>query len=102
MNKNKETLAQGYRTPKLDFKDLFKSILTLGFKQSNDVKEAAKTYLYIIEDKHIRILQENLHGKNEEIARKTLESHKERQAILSKGSFVEGPYVYHLDKETID
>lgn len=101
MVKNEGYTAQGYRMPKPIFKDLLIGILTLGFKGSSYEKEEAKTYLYIIEENQIRIIEEKLNGKNEEVARKILESIDEKEKIMSKRKFVEGAYIYYIDKETM-
>ncbi|OJF97081.1 hypothetical protein [Alkalibacterium sp. 20] len=100
MNK-KEIVAQGYRMPKLIFKDLLLSILTLGFKRPHYTKEEAKTFVYLFEDKRIRILEESLSWDRKDVDQKILTSDSEQGEILSKGKFTVGAYVYYLDKKMI-
>lgn len=101
MKNNKETIAEGYRIPKLVVKDLILSVLTLGFKRPKNVTEEAKTYQYIFNPDYISIVEEEINGEQVEVARKGFLSETERETILSKGKFKEGAYVYYLDKETV-
>ncbi|MFO8068536.1 MAG: hypothetical protein R6U02_00965 [Alkalibacterium sp.] len=100
MNK-KSYVAQGYRVPKLIVKDFILSILTLGFKRPHHIKEEAKTFVYLFEDKRIRIVEEDLSGDRREVDQKIVMSDREQEEILSKGKFAVGAYVYYLDKKMI-
>ncbi|WP_423190465.1 hypothetical protein ACO1PF_06265 [Alkalibacterium sp. f15] len=96
---NKENyVAKGYRVPRLMFKDFILSILTLGFKRPDHIREEAKTFVYLFEEKRISIVEESLSGDRKEVDQKILMSDSEQEEILSKGKFTVGAFVYYLDK----
>lgn len=98
---DKKRSALGYRVKKVDVKSLVISAVTLGFKRPQNLKEEAKTYKYIFEEKGICIYEIDLSGDTNKVAFKPIVSTAERDKILSKGKFEEGPCIYYLDRETI-
>lgn len=94
---NKDThVTQGYRVPRIVIKDIILSVLTLGIRRQPQIKEEAKTYVYIFEQTRIKIVEEDIQGNRREVDEKILKSENEKKIILSKGKFVAGDFVYYI------
>lgn len=90
-------IYSAYRTPRISWKAIGLSLITLGLKKPKGVQEEGKIYKLILENQTLDIYEEPSTGKSRWLETVQLEG-KEKTLIHEKNKYYTEQFVYYMDR----